>query len=109
MRLERIPGEPEFMRSFVSSCSHVTGVLSVNDHAVAIHEWQSTRKGRTKGALQELKECYGVVEVNGIGSSPSEESWKYWIHMASAGLVDRLLDDEGMVVPLGDTSLDLGM
>lgn len=100
MTLSEIDGEPSFMRRFVSRCGHVHGVVAVGDAGVAIHEWSSAQRGHTARALQELRDCYGTVTAIGIGADPADASWRYWLHMARKGLVDRLEDDDHAVVAL---------
>ena len=72
----------------------VGDVVAVENDFVSIHEWSSHQRGKTVGALQELRERFKApITVHDVGTG---ESKSYWQEMKRRGLVDTLLDGEGV-------------
>jgi hypothetical protein len=73
---------------------------------MTISGWSShcTGEGNTTAALEWFRsQGFKHITANGIGmiyedGSHSGDSVGYWLHMHSRGLVDTLLDDEGVNV-----------
>lgn len=69
---------------------------------IVIHEWSSdfTGQGHTTEALLWLRrQGYVQITANSVGmieGGIGDISTCYWLHMHAKGLVDTLLDDEGV-------------
>ena len=91
-----VEGEPF---EWVSSDGFVGAEILVLSRSIDIYHWQSNKggEGRTKRALQELRDEFPgkKIYVHGIGDTEEDTSWKYWVYMAEKGHVDVLLDDGG--------------
>ena len=53
--------------------------------------------GDCRRALKKLRPQYRVIRVIGVGHE-SSESYGFWLRMASAGLVDVLMDDDQRMI-----------
>jgi len=86
----------ESISNWRSEDGSVGGEIDIGEDYVAIYEWWSNSPGMgdTEKALLELKR-HGPIHVVGIGNSPDDPSWKYWVRMREKGLVNTLEDDEG--------------
>ena len=82
---------------FTDSADWSTGLV--------ISEWSSYRpgEGNTTRALEWLRERYPKIIANGVGSAEIVDGRKvwdtatvYWQHMREKGLVDVLMDDDGI-------------
>lgn len=78
----------------------VVGVVVINEDgdALSILEWSSLPprgRGATTRVLEALRQDFAHIHVVGIGYTPTDPSWTYWLHMRDKGLVDTLEDDEG--------------
>ncbi|MGY3581465.1 hypothetical protein ACVIGB_000465 [Bradyrhizobium sp. USDA 4341] len=74
---------------------------------LVIHEWTSHAPGygHTIEALRWLRDRYGNLTANGIGSIDDEGAadiaTAYWEHMRDKGLVDLLILDDGTELAVG--------
>lgn len=84
----------------------VLGAVDRGEHAgglsLVIHEWSSHQpgKGHSKRALQWLRsQGFTHIVANSVGlieDGVGDIATAYWQHMHECGLVDVLLDDDGV-------------
>lgn len=85
---------------------------------LTISEWSSydPGQGHTVRALEWLRQRYATIAANGVGMVDEVDgepvgdiSTQYWQHMRSKGLVDVLLDDEGIEMDENNRPVRRGM
>lgn len=85
----------------------VFGAVDINGECFVISEWSSHfhGHGHTTEALEWIRgQGYAVIAANGVGMIEDGEgdiSTYYWEHMREKGLVDVLIDDEGVEIQPG--------
>lgn len=85
----------------------VFGAVDITGECFVISEWSSHFHGRghTAEALEWIRsQGYAVIAANGVGMIEDGEgdiSTYYWEHMRAKGLVDVLIDDEGVEIQRG--------
>lgn len=109
---------PEFTPGFVDGKGmglyyedgRMTGAVDISgnglNRSIVISEWTSNfpGQGNSKQALQWLRDQgFSSITANGVGmldEFDGEQVWdistQYWAHMSLAGLVDHVLDDDGV-------------
>lgn len=86
----------------------VKGKVGIDGDNLTIYEWRcyEEKNGHTTRALKSLRERFKQITISSIGAYQKDESWKYWLHILSKGLVDILEDDQGNTVPFNSDSCD---
>lgn len=85
----------------------VFGAVDITGECFVISEWSSRfhGQGHTTQALEWVRgQGYAVIAANGVGMIEDGEgdiSTYYWEHMREKGLVDVLIDDEGVEIQPG--------
>jgi len=82
--------------SFDYEDDYVIAKLRNIDGTLEILEWHSKNfeKGGTEKTLIKLRREYSIIHAIDCGYD-HEESFKYWEHMLSKGLIDGFIDDNG--------------
>ncbi|MEJ6002579.1 hypothetical protein [Paucibacter soli] len=84
----------------------IADVVAVRGGSSAIYGWTGDGTGRTRAALQALKEYgNGVLEVHDPGE-PDSSSFDYWAKMLQEGLVTSLFDALGDRITVSNSLAD---
>jgi len=82
--------------SFEYEDEYVKSRLNDDNGTLQILEWDSknTERNGTEKTLSKFRKQYTVIHAIDCGYE-HEESFKYWKHMLSKGLIDGFIDDNG--------------
>jgi hypothetical protein len=88
------------MHRFATDDGCVNGVADVSlPGVIAIYEFASCgRIGAVRALFERWRKDYKCIVAVGIGSDPTDRSWRFWKAVFKAGYVDELKDDDMVVV-----------